>query len=124
MLARLLLVVAVALLPSAVGAQGPRPNALEVGAGVATCMTEGRIYPPEGGVAVYGTIHQVTLIEDGLAFATIRRRVFDPAQEPWLANDPEQPPMTLDPLIEVDEMGMRETLRYAVNCFGKVYGGA
>jgi hypothetical protein len=116
----LLLVVLLALWPMSARAEELHPNALEVGASVATCMTEARIYPPDGGVELRGNIHEATLFEHGGAFVTLHRRAFNPIEEPEMANQPIQPPMAFDVTAGDDSVSRRETLRYALDCFDRV----
>jgi hypothetical protein len=116
----LVLVVLLALWPLSVRADEQPPSALEVGASVATCMARVRYAPDEEGVEVQGTVHEVTLIEQARPFVVLHRRDFDPAKEPWLANQTFQPPMAFDVVGKNDEGYRRETLRYAYDCFNRV----
>jgi hypothetical protein len=113
----LVLVVLLALWPLNTRADEQPPSALEIGASVATCMTRARQYPPGGGVELQGTVDEVTLIEDARPFVVLHRRDFDPAREPWLANQPIQPPMAFDVPSGNDTGNRRETVRYAIYCF-------
>ena len=120
----LLLAMLLALLPVGARAEittGTTP--IEVGAAIGACMEQTRGEPGQEHITVQGGVRVAYLFEDGLGFATLQRRVFDPTNEPQLANDPIQPPLALDfwPSGARDEAAYRETLRYALNCFGLVY---
>jgi hypothetical protein len=50
----------------------------------------------------------------------LSRRDFDPATEPWLANQPVQPPVAFE-VIGLNTASYRgETIRYALDCFNRV----
>jgi len=109
----LVLVVLLALWPGVAGAAERRPNALEAGAGVATCMTALRRYdPPEEGVSLRGNVHRAILIEDGVDFAVIE----PDATELWM----NVTSLTIPAANEHDELYAREQMRYAITCLGNM----
>lgn len=127
-MSRLLVMLAlgcVLLLPSRAEAAAPRPNALEVGAAVATCMADARGTE----VAIDGLVNAstvVTLSEDGQVFGLLRRRAADPSRDPsFVLDDPITPVMALEPLPIGrdwdDTPEHREQARYAFQCFGTEY---
>ena len=112
--------------PASAAEQSPRPNALEVGAAVATCMSEAR--GTEVGInSQIGMSTVVTLEENGEVFAVLRLRDADPSQDPtFVLNDPIQPVMALEPLPPGRDWNStpaaREQARSAFQCFGMEYG--
>src|SRR4051812_31422622 len=87
MLSRLMLVLALlALLPEVALADSDHPNALEVGAAVATCMRDSRGLAPDQEVTLRGTTQRVTLFDGDVAFATLERQASDPASPSIVLN--------------------------------------
>ena len=129
MLARLLVspLLALPLLLSPASAQlrpvrPPPTTPIEVAARIVRCMEEDR-QSTGGGVVAAGSILAATISQGGVPVATLQRRAFDPATEPWLTHDPIQPPLVLDltSQVDTDDPAGRETARYLGNCFALVY---
>jgi hypothetical protein len=99
--------VLLALWPMHARAEERPPNALEVGAAVATCMTESRPYPPGDGVEVHGTIYEATLVDRARPFAILRNRTPDSTDEA---------PVSFEAIINNDPYH-QTTMKYGVVCF-------
>lgn len=99
------------LWPGSAGAQW-RPNALEVGAFVATCMHQARSYSPGDGVELHGNVHEATLVDRMRPFAILRTRTPDSSDEA---------PVSFEALTNSDPYH-QEALRAGVVCFnGMIY---
>ena len=118
----LVLTVLLLISPDAVAAvEVLRPTPIEVGANMVVCLTSLR----RGVYEAHGGVDHADLFEEGVHFATLHRRAFNPDTESWLSRDPVQPPMTLDytptrPASMTFEYG-RELIRYANLCFEQVH---
>jgi hypothetical protein len=87
-------------------------------------MHQARNYPPGEGVELLGNVYEVTLSERARPFLVLHRRDFDPAKEPWMANQIYQPPMAFDVVGQTNNPEIEErrlaALKYAGHCFDQV----
>lgn len=91
-------VVGLAVMPGQVrAANSPlRPTPIEAAAAVVVCMLENQVYSTPESVQAWGGVVSADLFVRTELLGTISRRAYDPLKEPWLARNPQQPPLTLD----------------------------